>query len=67
MAFDPLKKLEQRGNADTLKILDAVRREIVRVKGLIASAKNAQQARNREALYRSIVEAYRELARLRGC
>ncbi len=59
--MDPLKKVERRADSDARKMLGMMREHIIRVRGLIASAKNAQQARNREALYRSITQAYREL------
>ncbi len=60
-AADPLAKLEQRAEDDTRKMLAAIQRNIVRLRGVVAGAKDPQQLRVRDKLYREVYAAYAEL------
>lgn len=59
--YDPVKRLEARANLDARKMLEMLGKNAVRVKGLIIGAKDVQQARGREALFREVAAAFRVL------
>lgn len=66
-AADPLAKLEQRAGDDTRKMLAAIQRNIVRLRGVVAGAKDPQQLRVRDKLYHEVYAAYAELgAKING-